>query len=135
MLRVIDDISSEFLNEQRVEIVGYNEDAMEPYISRDEKYLFFNNHKGENDKDLHYAKKIDNLTYQYIGEVQGVNTSKVDANPTMDSQNNFYFVTTRDLASGDSNTLYTGIFEDGIIKNLKKIKGTINAHKKTGNGT
>ena len=103
---------------------------MEPYISRDEKYLFFNNHKGENNKELYYAEKIENLIFQYKGEVHGVNTPDVDANPTMDSQNNFYFITTRDIDSGDFDTIYTGIFEEGFVKELKKVKGTINVDKK-----
>lgn len=127
---VIDEVSAEFSNEQKVEMIGYDGDVMEPYISRDEKYLFFNNNGGENSKELYYAEKIDDLTFQYKGEIEGVNTPDVDGNPTMDSQNNFYFITTRDLASGDFNTLYVGIFEDGAVKDLKKVKGTINIDKK-----
>ncbi len=126
----IDKISTEFSNEQKVEIIGYTGDAMEPYISRDEKYLFFNEHQGENSKELYYAEKIDNLTFQYKGKVQGVNSPEVDGNPTMDSKNNFYFITTRDLSSGDFDTLYTGVFKDGVVENLNKVKGTINIDKK-----
>ena len=127
---IIDIISSEFSNEQKVNIIGYDGDAMEPYISRDEKYLFFNNHKGKNDKDIYYAEKIDALNFQFKGEVQGVNTPYVDGNPTMDSNMNFYFITTRDIKPGDFNTIYMGIFEDGYVKQLKKIEGSINVDKK-----
>ncbi|MFQ6087920.1 MAG: hypothetical protein ACE5K0_03340 [Candidatus Methanofastidiosia archaeon] len=32
-----------FKNPQKVEIIGYDGDALEPFISRDGQYLFFNN--------------------------------------------------------------------------------------------
>jgi hypothetical protein len=35
--------SAEFANPQRVTIRGYSDDAMEPFLTRDDKYLFFNN--------------------------------------------------------------------------------------------
>lgn len=129
---IIDETSTEFSNEQKVTITGYDGDANEPYISRDGKYLFFNNVRGENGKDLFYAEKIDNLTFAFKGEIQGVNTPYVDGNPTMDANNNFYFITTRDLRPGDDfyKTIYTGVFENGALKNLKKVPGTINVEKK-----
>lgn len=59
-----------FVNEQQVKINGYIGDAMEPFLSRDSKYLFFNN---SNDPavntDLFYALRIDGLNFQYQGPV------------------------------------------------------------------
>jgi hypothetical protein len=127
---IIDEVIKEFSNEQKVNIIGYDGDAMEPYISRDEKYLFFNNDKGENDKDLYWAEKINNLNFQYRGEVKGVNTPDVDGNPTMDSENNFYFITTRDLDNDNWNSIYVGTFKNGTVEDLRKINGTINGDKK-----
>jgi len=103
---------------------------MEPFISKDGQYLFFNNHQGENgkdiaDKDLFYAERIDDLTYEYKGEIGGVNTLYVEGNPTMDENNNFYFITTRDYAAtGES--IYTGVFNDGTVTNLKRVSGSVN---------
>jgi hypothetical protein len=114
-----------FASEQIVTIVGYDGNAQEPFITKDEEYLFFNNDEPEsNAKDLFYAEKINNLTFQFKGEVKGVNTEFVDANPTMDSDNNFYFLSTRKLDHLD--TLYVGTFNDGIVENVKQVSGTIN---------
>lgn len=128
---VIDDISDEFVNEEKVNIVGYEGNAMEPYISRDEKYLFFNDNKDNNghDKDIFYAEKINDTVFQFKGEVKGVNSEFVDGNPSMDKNNNFYFISTRDLKGGNSGTIYKGIFDNGIVKDVEKIQGSINIKK------
>lgn len=116
-----------FSNEQKVTIVGYDGNAQEPFISKDEKYLFFNSLNPElepNTSDIFYAEKIDDLTFEFKGEVQGVNSEFVDATPTMDSNNNFYFVSTRDLQNLE--TTYVGTFSNGVVSNVKKVNGTIN---------
>jgi len=118
-------IVSDFKNEQKVTIIGYSSDAMEPFISKDGNYLFFNNLQGDNKKDLFYAERIDDITFEFKGEIQGVNSVAVDANPTMDENNNFYFISTRDLDTGIK-TIYCGVFNNGIVTGLHKINGTIN---------
>ena len=116
---------SEFKNEQKVTIIGYSSDAMEPFISKDGKYLFFNNSKGINKKQLYYAERVNDTTFKFKGEIQGVNSIYIDANPTMDEQNNFYFISTRNLDTGNK-TIYCGIFNNGIISGLHLINGSIN---------
>jgi len=116
---------SEFTNEQKVTIIGYSSDAMEPFISKDGNYLFFNNYQGSNEKELYYAERIDDLTFEFKGEIQGVNSIAVDGNPTMDQQNNFYFISTRNLDTGIK-TIYSGVFNNGVVTGLHEISGTIN---------
>ncbi|NPA68809.1 MAG: hypothetical protein GXO50_09400 [Chlorobi bacterium] len=116
---------NEFSGEKKVNIIGYNSDAMEPFITKDDKYLFFNNLDGDNNKDLFYAEKINDTTFLFKGEIQGVNTPYVDANPSMDTDNNFFFISTRDLDAGNK-TLYEGIFDNGTVTQLHQISGTIN---------
>lgn len=116
---------SEFINEKKVTILGYTGNAMEPFITKNDKYLFFNNLREDNNKDIYYATKINDTTFEFKGEIQGVNTSYVDANPTMDSLNNFYFISTRNLVNGNK-TIYSGIFDNGTIINLHQINGTVN---------
>ncbi len=119
------EIISEFVNEQKITITGYSSDAMEPFISKDDKYLFFNNLQGENGKDIYYAEKINDTTFEFKGEIRGVNSAYVDANPTMDAQHNFYFISTRNLDT-NAKTIYGGIFNDGELTNLHIIEGSIN---------
>ena len=118
-------IVSEFSNEQKVIITGYTSDVMEPFISKNGKYLFFNNLKGVNCKELYYAERVDDITFEFKGEIQGVNSTDVDGNPTMDEQNNFYFISTRNLNAGIK-TIYSGVFNNGIVTDLHQINGTIN---------
>lgn len=119
------DVVSEFITEQKILITGYSSDAMEPFITKNGNYLFFNNLQGVNGKELYYAERVDDTTFEFKGEIQGVNSTEVDGNPTMDGQNNFYFISTRDLDTGIK-TIYGGIFNNGTVTDLHQINGTIN---------
>ncbi len=114
-----------FTKEKKVLIIGYNKNAMEPFISYDSKYLFFNNLKGPNNKDIYYAKRISDTVFQFEGEIKGVNTQYVDATPTMDEANNFYFVSMRNFPK-NRNTIFCGKFNNGVVYNIHQVKGTIN---------
>ncbi len=57
-----------FANPQRVTIQGYNDHAMEPFITRDGRYLLFNNlNQPSVNTNLHYAERIDDVTFEYMG--------------------------------------------------------------------
>src|SRR5260370_28342604 len=69
-----------FTNPQPVTIVGYSQDAMEPFISPDGNYLFFNNSNAPAvDTNLYYATRIADVTFQFHGELAGVNSTALYA--------------------------------------------------------
>lgn len=112
-----------FADDRVVKIIGYNSDAMEPFITRDGKYMFFNNEhdpktKGKN---MYYAERIDDYTFQFKGEVEGVNTGAVDGNPTMDKHGNFYYTCTENYGKGTFSTTCAGKFKNGAVTNVKKL--------------
>ena len=121
---VVDVIDTEFSGEKQVTIQGYDGNAMEPFITKDDKYLFFNSEADDNGKDLYYARKIDDTTFEFLGKISGVNTEDVDANPTMDADSNFFFISTRDYDS-EKGTIYMGQFANGTVTNVQKIEGDI----------
>src|SRR5262245_51215254 len=85
-----------FGNPERITIRGNSDHAMEPFIARDGRYLFFNNSNDPSvNTNLHYAERINDLTFEYKGEVAGVNTRALEGVPTMDKNGDFYFVSTR----------------------------------------
>ena len=115
--------SNAFQNPQRVTIQGYNDDAMEPFLSRDGKYLFFNNlNEPKANTNLHWAERIDDLHFQYRGEIQGVNTPDLEGVPSMDRAGNFYFVSNRSY-SQTASTLYRGKFADGALTGVELVPG------------
>jgi Tol biopolymer transport system component len=119
--------SGDFADPQRVTILGYSGDAMEPFISRDGKYLFFNNSNDPAvDTNLHWAERIDDLTFQYKGEIGGVNTTKLDGVASMDRNGVFYFVSTRsyDLTAS---TVYRGSFDNGTVTGVELAPGVSTA--------
>ncbi len=67
----------------------------EPFVSRDGRFLFFNTGKNENHKDLQYAELIQKK-WIYRGQIgPDINTEKfVEGNPTMDENNNFFYINT-----------------------------------------
>jgi hypothetical protein len=105
-----------------VTIEGYSQDAMEPFISPDGNYLFFNNSNSATQTNLYYATRIDDLTFQFQGEIVGANAPGTNAVPSMDVNNIFYFVSPRSYAQTLS-TIYSGIFSNGSISNVALVQG------------
>ncbi|MDO8434154.1 MAG: hypothetical protein Q7S58_17280 [Candidatus Binatus sp.] len=113
----------QFANPQRVTILGFSEDAMEPFITRNGKHLFFNNSNSPSvNTNLFQATRIDDLTFQFDGEIGGVNTAALDAVASMDLAGNFYFVSTRSYDSTAS-TIYRGAFASGDVTGVDLAPG------------
>ena len=111
-----------FTNPQPVTIEGYSQDAMEPFISPDGNYLFFNNSNSLPQTNLYYATRIDDLTFQFQGEIVGANAPGTNAVPSMDVNNIFYFVSPRSYAQTLS-TIYSGTFSNGSLSNVALVPG------------
>jgi hypothetical protein len=80
-----------FKNPEHVVIRGYSENALHPFVSRDGKYLFFSiDISGK--KDIHYAVRNDDGTFNYKKELTNVNTTAIEISPTSDKNDQFYFV-------------------------------------------
>jgi Tol biopolymer transport system component len=107
-----------FQNPQRVTIRGYDDDAMEPFLTRDGRYLLFNNlNEKKVNTNLHFASRVDDLTFRYEGEIRGVNTPELEGVPTMDAQGTLYFVSPRNYKETRS-TIWRGKFTDGTVTEL-----------------
>ncbi len=108
---------------QRVTIRGYDGHAMEPFFTRDGRYLLFNNlNEPEENTNLHYAERKDDLTFEYKGEVKGVNTAALEGVPSMDKDGMFYFVSPRSYDTTFS-TLHRGRFKDGSVDGVELVPG------------
>ena len=113
----------EFTTPQRVSILGYSDHAMEPFLTRDGRYLFFNNlNDPAVNTNLHWAERIDDLTFQYKGEIAGVGTSALEGVASMDRNNTFYFVSTRSYNQTLS-TIYRGTFANGAVSGVELVPG------------
>ena len=112
-----------YAHPQRVTLLGYDGDAMEPFLSRDGRYLLFNNLNDPSvNTNLHYAERVDDLTFRYRGELQGVNTPALDGVASMDRGNTLYFVSTRSYESSLS-TIHRGSFADGRVSGVELVPG------------
>lgn len=100
-----------------VTIIGYNDDVMEPFITRDGKFLLFNNSNEAVNTNLHYAARLNDVTFQYKGEISQANSSALDGVATMDKHNNLYFVSTRSYFQ-DYSTIYQAKFTNGVASNV-----------------
>jgi WD40-like Beta Propeller Repeat len=112
-----------FGNPKRVTIRGYSDHAMEPFLTRDGRYLFFNNSNDPSvNTNLHYAERINDLNFEYKGEIAGANTKTLEGVPTMDKNGTFYFISTRSYEETLS-TIYQGRFAGGAVSDLKVVEG------------
>ncbi len=112
-----------FSNPTRVTITGYTGDAMEPFISKDGQYLFFNNRNDPAvNTDLYYASRVDDQTFTFLGPVPGVNSPALDAVASLDSLGNLFFVSTRSYSTSLS-TIYSGQFGSAGVANVALVPG------------
>jgi hypothetical protein len=115
-----------FTNPEPVTIQGYTGDAMEPFVSLDGKYLFFNSSNNPPPgtfTKLYYATSTDDpLTFNFVGEIAGANTTALDAVASTDANGKFYFVSTRSYPTTFS-TIYWGDFSGGILSNVALVPG------------
>lgn len=107
-----------FANPVEIEILGYTGSAMEPFISEDGQYLFFNNpSEGTLNGDLHYAIVSGGNSFDYQGLIQGVNSIDFEGAPSMDASGNFYY-TSLETYTQNFLSIYKGTFSNGIVSSV-----------------
>lgn len=107
----------------KVAVLGYFGNIMEPFMARDGRVLLFNNlNAAPENTNLHWATRLTDSTFQYQGEVAGVNTPDLEGVPTLDGSGNLYFVSTRSYAATFS-TLYRGAFAGGTATAVQLLGG------------
>ena len=112
-----------FEGAQKVSVKGYTDDLMEPFLSTDGSILIFNNSNDPSvNTNLHWATRIDDLTFEYKGEVIGVNTASLEGVATMDKNGILYFVSTRDYNQTLA-TVYKSNFLNGTATNVSQVEG------------
>jgi len=112
-----------FQSPELVEIQGYSGEVMEPFITRDGRFLFFNN-MGD-DKDIFFAIR-DGITgnFTYVDAIAAVNTPAVEGVPTLDDNNRFYYISTFNYPPANArilDTIYVGDFDSSspaVVNNL-----------------
>ncbi|HYD18990.1 MAG TPA: hypothetical protein VEF76_10975 [Patescibacteria group bacterium] len=111
--------------DQEITLNGYEGEAMEAAISPDGQTLFFNNENAAGDAtDIHFATRTGDLTFDYNGRLSGVNVAKLDAVPSIDDNNRFYFTSLRSYAE-NLHSLYTGVFKGSEVLDLRAVQGEI----------
>ena len=114
--------------EMDVTINGLSFDAMEPFIAPSGNYLFFNNVNDGINTKLYYATKVNDSTFDFVGELTGANQSTpphLDAVPDMDSNGNFYWTSTRNYPT-ELNNLFHGNFSAGNVTDIARVEGDFN---------
>jgi hypothetical protein len=115
--------AGDFINPEPVKIVGYQGHAMEPFISRDGRYLLFNNlNQPSENTDLHWAESIAQRTFLYRGKIDGTNTGALEGVPTMDRDGTLYFVSTRSYEKTLA-TIYRAKFAAGRARDVALVEG------------
>ncbi len=96
---------------------------MEPFLTRDGSTLFFNNlNSAPENTNLHWAARVNDSTFQYNGELSGINTAALEAVASMDQSGKFYFVSDR-IYSSTLSTIYSSGFINGTISNISLVDG------------
>jgi polyhydroxybutyrate depolymerase len=114
-----------FAAPRRIEIHGYDGNAMEPSISKDGQVLVFNDASDRGpDKNLFWARRVEENVFHFMGPIPGVNTPAVQSSPSMDVQQMLYFTSLRDYPRNHM-TLYSGSFVDGRLSDVRPLSGDL----------
>ncbi len=113
-----------FIDEQAVSINGYDSHAMEPFISKDGSFLFFNSLNDAVDTSLYYARETNDTAFTLQGKIAGVNDPPphLDAVASMDIDNVFYFISTRNYPAVIEN-VQSGLFNAGTVTGVAPAAG------------
>lgn len=103
---------------QPVELEGYSDHAMEPFVARDGQTLFFNNRNDPaRETDLHWATRIDATRFRYRGRLVSANSPELDGVPSLARDGTFVFVSLRAFADRHA-TVWSGRWRDGQVSQL-----------------
>lgn len=112
-----------FAEAQEVTVEGYDGNIMEPFISPDGKYLFFNN---ENDPqaetDIYFATRTGPTAFHFEGALAAANGQGLDAVPSIDKEGNFYFTSTR-AYDKTLDSIYAGHFDGKVLTDVHPVAG------------
>lgn len=118
-------VSDLYINPQPVRIEGYSGVEMEPFISPDGRFLFFNN---SNERGvvtrLHFAQRTGPLAFKYLGELAGAGSSTLDGIPSMDRAGHFYFMSPREYEK-TRKSIFIGDFDGKGLTNVRPVPGEI----------
>ena len=115
--------NTEFSQPIKVNMIGYSGHIMEPCISRDGNTLLFNNlNEPTENTNLHWATRINDSSFQYNGELAGVNTPYLEGVPALDITGKFYFVSTKNYLDSLS-TIFQSDYANGIVSNIQLVNG------------
>jgi hypothetical protein len=112
---------------RRIEIAGYSGSAMEPYISCDGRYLFFNNRNDPGElTDLFFAEAAGPDRFQLVGPLAGANAPPpaLDGVPSLDVRGELFFISNRSYATTLA-TLYQGDFREGRVDAVRLVSGNV----------
>lgn len=114
-----------YVDPRPVTIARYDGNAMEPFISPDGQFLFFNS---ENDSkvntNLLFARRTGTNSFRYLGELRGANSPSLDAVPSVDAAGHFYFTSLREY-DRTMNSIYTGEFDGSEVRDVRPVAGAI----------
>jgi hypothetical protein len=108
---------------ERVIVRDYVGEAMEPFVSRDGRLLFFNTPDDRPERtDLLVAVRVDARTFRCLGPVRGANSPALDAAASMDRTGRLYFHSARDYDSTLS-MLFFGRFAQAQVRGVRAVEG------------
>lgn len=112
--------------EKSVTINGLTSDAMEPSLTADGNFIFFNSINDGITTSLYYAIRINDSTFNYGGALTGANETtspRLDAVASSDVANRFYWTSLRNFPSQFDNCFY-GNFNGTDIVTIGRLHGT-----------
>ncbi len=114
---------------QMLQIDGYDDDCMEPFITFDGNYLLFNNSNSAfTDTHIHICKRLKANHFKHLGLLSGSSSQGKDMAPSIDADGHLFFTSSRSYEK-DGHSIYCGDFAEETLKNVALPNGDISPHK------
>lgn len=113
-----------FVEPRCLTIAGYAGDAMEPFVTRDGRYLLFNSSNAPDAQTDVFVARLseDGASAELIGPLVGINSAALDGVPTVTAAGTLYFVSLRSYESTAA-SIYQAQFAAGESRDPVLVEG------------
>ncbi len=114
------ELGTSYAAPRRVTVLGYTGHMLDPFVSRDGRYVLFSN-KGSG-RDLHYAVRKEPDTFIYKGRLSSLNVQGLAGMPTIDWRGALYFISAKAIGAAGA-AIYRTNFVGGTTSRALFVEG------------
>ncbi len=114
------DLAVAYGEPRRTTMLGFAGDILNPVLTRNGRYLLFNDASAR--QDLHYAMRKDPDTFVYKGRLGQLNTPALESVPSIDWRGSLYYISAKSFGAPGA-AIYRSSFRSGNVSRAAFVVG------------